>query len=78
MWDTAGQERFHSITRQYFRRAAGILIFFDGSDPMGSIQEAENWAELVREEADESATIIFIANKIGQGSVLADLLLCRK
>lgn len=25
-WDTAGQERFHSITKNYFKRAQGMII----------------------------------------------------
>lgn len=29
IWDTAGQERFRSVTRSYFRNAAGIIIVFD-------------------------------------------------
>uniref|UniRef100_A0A1I8FK31 EF-hand domain-containing protein n=1 Tax=Macrostomum lignano TaxID=282301 RepID=A0A1I8FK31_9PLAT len=29
LWDTAGQERFRSITKQYFRKADGIVIVYD-------------------------------------------------
>lgn len=29
IWDTAGQERFRSVTRSYYRGAAGALIFYD-------------------------------------------------
>ena len=54
--------------RQYFRKASGIIIFFDGSKEDG-IEQAERWASLVNDECDEHATIILVANKIdlGQG-----------
>lgn len=29
LWDTAGQERFRSVTRSYFRGAAGALLVYD-------------------------------------------------
>lgn len=29
IWDTAGQERFRSVTRSYYRGAAGALIVYD-------------------------------------------------
>ncbi|XP_014749089.1 PREDICTED: LOW QUALITY PROTEIN: ras-related protein Rab-39A-like [Sturnus vulgaris] len=29
LWDTAGQERFRSITRSFYRSAAGVLLMFD-------------------------------------------------
>jgi len=29
VWDTAGQERFRSVTRSYYRGAAGCLVVFD-------------------------------------------------
>ena len=56
------------MSRQYFRKASGIIIFFDGSKEDG-IEQAERWASLVNDECDEHATIILVANKIdlGQG-----------
>ncbi|KAI8070563.1 small GTPase superfamily, partial [Gilbertella persicaria] len=29
IWDTAGQERFRSLTKSYFRGAAGALVVYD-------------------------------------------------
>ena len=60
--------RFKKILSQYFRKASGIIIFFDGSKEDG-IEQAERWASLVNEECDDHATIILVANKIdlGQG-----------
>ena len=72
MWDTAGQERFQSMTRQYFRNAAAVVIFFDASNASG-LDSAEQWAELVIDEiGDNLVTLIFIANKVDLGQVVAD------
>ena len=32
IWDTAGQEKFLAITKNYFRKADGVLIIFDLTD----------------------------------------------
>jgi Ras-related protein Rab-4A/Ras-related protein Rab-4B len=29
LWDTAGQERFRSVTRSYYRGAAGVILVYD-------------------------------------------------
>ncbi len=29
LWDTAGQERYRSITKNYFRKADGIMLLYD-------------------------------------------------
>uniref|UniRef100_A0A671SBV8 Ras and EF-hand domain-containing protein homolog n=1 Tax=Sinocyclocheilus anshuiensis TaxID=1608454 RepID=A0A671SBV8_9TELE len=29
MWDTAGQERYRSITKQFFRKADGVVVVYD-------------------------------------------------
>ncbi|XP_065511152.1 ras-related protein Rab-4B isoform X2 [Caloenas nicobarica] len=33
IWDTAGQERFRSVTRSYYRGAAGALLVYDITSP---------------------------------------------
>lgn len=32
IWDTAGQEKFLAITKNYFKKADGVLIIFDLTD----------------------------------------------
>ncbi|NXV73793.1 RAB44 protein, partial [Atlantisia rogersi] len=29
LWDSAGQERYRSITKQYFRKADGVVLMYD-------------------------------------------------
>lgn len=32
IWDTAGQEKFFALTKNYFKKADGVLIIFDLTD----------------------------------------------
>jgi len=36
IWDTAGQERFRSVTRSYYRGAAGALLVYDIASRFGN------------------------------------------
>ncbi|KXJ16039.1 Ras and EF-hand domain-containing protein-like [Exaiptasia diaphana] len=64
LWDTAGQERFRSITKQYFRKADGILIFYDVTAESSYIN-LKSWMTSVEvEEAEEKAALMVIGNKL--------------
>lgn len=62
-WDTAGTEYFRSITRSYYRGAAGALIVYDVTS-RASFLHAEEWLKDVRAHADPNLTAILVANKI--------------
>ncbi|WVR04522.1 hypothetical protein IAU60_001526 [Kwoniella sp. DSM 27419] len=62
-WDTAGTESFRSITRSYFRGAAGALLVYDVTR-RDSFDHVISWLEDLRRHADENVTIILVANKI--------------
>ncbi|KAM7041495.1 EF-hand calcium-binding domain-containing protein 4A isoform 2-T7 [Acridotheres tristis] len=47
LWDTAGQERFRSITKQYFRKADGILVMYDITAEC-SFLAVQNWMSSVQ------------------------------
>lgn len=64
IWDTAGQERFRSITKQYYKTAANILLFFD----VGSYKTFEHlyfWLdEIQRNVGLDNVNISIIGNKV--------------
>ncbi|KAG6371915.1 P-loop containing nucleoside triphosphate hydrolase protein [Boletus reticuloceps] len=62
-WDTAGTESFRSITRSYYRGAAGCLLVYDVTSRM-SFMNARTWLEDVREHADPHLTCILVGNKV--------------
>ncbi|KAI3881865.1 hypothetical protein MKX03_036426 [Papaver bracteatum] len=45
VWDTAGQEVFRSITRSYYRGAAGALLVYDITRRAVSTEEGEQFAK---------------------------------
>ena len=47
VWDTAGQERFRSITKQYFRKADGVLVMYDVTSE-NSFTNVRNWMDSVQ------------------------------
>jgi Ras-related protein Rab-2A len=62
-WDTAGTESFRSITRSYYRGAAGCLLVYDVTSRK-SFKNAQSWLADVREHADPHLTCILVGNKI--------------
>ncbi|KIM86437.1 hypothetical protein PILCRDRAFT_816397 [Piloderma croceum F 1598] len=61
-WDTAGTESFRSITRSYYRGAAGCLLVYDVTS-RNSFTNARSWLADVREHADPHLTCILVGNK---------------
>lgn len=62
-WDTAGTESFRSITRSYYRGAAGALLVYDVTS-RPSFEHTRSWLADVREHADPNLTCILVANKV--------------
>jgi len=62
-WDTAGTESFRSITRSYYRGAAGCLLVYDVTSRK-SFTNASSWLADVREHADPHLTCILVGNKV--------------
>lgn len=63
LWDTAGQERFRSITKQYFRKADGVIVFYDITMET-SYLNIKNWMISVEEGTDDGTAIMIVGNKI--------------
>ncbi|KAK7266831.1 hypothetical protein RIF29_19488 [Crotalaria pallida] len=62
IWDTAGQESFRSITRSYYRGAAGALLVYDITR-RETFNHLASWLEDARQHANPNMTIMLIGNK---------------
>lgn len=62
IWDTAGQESFRSITRSYYRGAAGALLVYDITR-RETFDHLASWLEDARQHANPSMSIMLIGNK---------------
>ncbi|CAM5129236.1 unnamed protein product [Natator depressus] len=62
IWDTAGQERFRSVTRSYYRGAAGALLVYDITS-RETYNALTNWLTDARTLASPSIVIILCGNK---------------
>jgi len=62
IWDTAGQEKFRSITRSYYRGAAGALLVYDITR-RDTFEHLTTWLEDCRKYSNEKIVIMLIGNK---------------
>ena len=62
VWDTAGHEAFQSITRTYYRGAAGALLVYDITR-RDTYVHLIKWLSELKENAPKDITIILIGNK---------------
>ncbi|KAF5909368.1 ras and EF-hand domain-containing protein, partial [Clarias magur] len=62
VWDTAGQERYHSITRQVFHKAQGLLLMYDITSSQ-SFQAVRAWISQVQEKAPPDVILMLLGNK---------------
>ncbi|XP_033989540.1 ras and EF-hand domain-containing protein isoform X2 [Trematomus bernacchii] len=63
LWDTAGQERYRSITKQFFRKADGVVVMFDVT-VKESFKAVKPWLTNVQEAAEEGIPILLLGNKM--------------
>lgn len=62
IWDTAGQESFRSITRSYYRGAAGALLVYDVTR-RETFQHLGTWLEDARAHSNPNMVIMLVGNK---------------
>jgi len=62
IWDTAGQESFRSITRSYYRGAAGALLVYDITR-RDTFNHLTRWLEEALQNGNKNMTIMLIGNK---------------
>uniref|UniRef100_A0A3Q3VNN6 small monomeric GTPase n=1 Tax=Mola mola TaxID=94237 RepID=A0A3Q3VNN6_MOLML len=63
LWDTAGQERYRSITKQFFRKADGVVVMYDVTVEE-SFRAVKPWLDNVQEAAGEDIPILLLGNKM--------------
>ena len=62
IWDTAGSESFKSITRSYYRAAAGALLVYDITRK-DSFNHLTEWLNEARFNGNPSMAITLVGNK---------------
>ncbi|KAF3934178.1 hypothetical protein ABW20_dc0105025 [Dactylellina cionopaga] len=62
LWDTAGQERFRSVTRSYYRGAAGALLIYDITR-RPTFTSLPTFISDARALASENLTVLLVGNK---------------
>lgn len=62
LWDTAGTERFRSVSRSYYRGAAGAILVYDVSN-WRSFEGLRTFLEDARALAGNDLTVILAGNK---------------
>ncbi|XP_064417991.1 EF-hand calcium-binding domain-containing protein 4B [Latimeria chalumnae] len=62
LWDTAGQERYRSITKQFFRKADGVIIMYDITVEC-TFTAIRQWLTNVQEAAGETIPVLLLGNK---------------
>ncbi|XP_014064056.1 EF-hand calcium-binding domain-containing protein 4B isoform X2 [Salmo salar] len=63
LWDTAGQERYRSITKQFFRKADGVVVMYDVTF-LDSFKAVRPWLINVQEAAGVGIPILLLGNKM--------------
>lgn len=59
IWDTSGQEKFRSITRSYYRGAAGCIVLYDVTR-RSSFNRVLDWVNDMRSLAPTNHTVIML------------------
>mmetsp|Transcript_7157 Transcript_7157/g.9948 ORF Transcript_7157/g.9948 Transcript_7157/m.9948 type:complete len:216 (+) Transcript_7157:30-677(+) len=62
IWDTAGQESFRSITRAYYRAAAGALLVYDITR-RETFTHLTRWLDEARQNGNPQMSFILVGNK---------------
>ncbi|KAG9222777.1 hypothetical protein CCMSSC00406_0000534 [Pleurotus cornucopiae] len=62
LWDTAGQERFRSVTRSYYRGAAGAILVYDITS-RASFVNLSRWLADAKALASPHLVTVLVGNK---------------
>ncbi|NXD29183.1 RAB44 protein, partial [Spelaeornis formosus] len=62
LWDSAGQERYHSMTKQFFRKADGVVLMYDITSKY-SFSDVCYWLSCIQEAAEDGVAVLLLGNK---------------
>ncbi|NXJ83376.1 RAB44 protein, partial [Trogon melanurus] len=62
LWDSAGQERYRSVTKQFFRKADGVVLMYDITSER-SFADVQYWLSCVQEGAEDRVPVLLLGNK---------------
>ncbi|XP_049329270.1 EF-hand calcium-binding domain-containing protein 4B [Astyanax mexicanus] len=68
LWDTAGQERYRSITKQFFRKADGVVVLYDVT-MQSSFRSVHPWLVSIQEAVGDPIPIMLLGNKSDMESI---------
>jgi small GTP-binding protein len=70
IWDTAGQERFRNIVENYYRRAQGIVLVYDVTQP-DTLASLAGWFSSIDKYANPGTPVIVCGNKTDLSAIVA-------
>ncbi|KAF9947196.1 Ras- protein Rab-11A [Mortierella alpina] len=62
IWDIVGQERYRAVTCAYYRRAVGVVLFYDITQA-ATYEDVPRWLKEIREHGDTNIRIMLAGNK---------------
>ena len=62
IWDSGGQERYKSASKQFLKKAQGIVLVFDLSSQF-SFEGMVSWLTDIENEAAKDLPIVLVGNK---------------
>ncbi|NXR19776.1 RAB44 protein, partial [Cinclus mexicanus] len=62
LWDSAGQERYRSMTKQFFRKADGVVLMYDITSDY-SFCDVRYWLSCIQEAAEDGVAVLLLGNK---------------
>lgn len=63
IWDSAGQEKYRAISKQYYKKANGILLLYDVTS-RESFQNIKKWIRDINNNIVMKPFLILVGNKI--------------
>ena len=62
IWDTAGQERYSVLTESYYKKAYGIMLVYDTTDP-NTFANIGTWMKNIKDKGNAVVEMVVVGNK---------------